>query len=46
MRSKMDKITKISDSLEHLKNRVVTYWAKNYMPLFIQIMDQLQKPVF
>jgi hypothetical protein len=46
MRSKIDKIAKISDSIEHPKNRGVTYWAENNMPLFVQIIDQLQKPVF
>jgi hypothetical protein len=46
MRRKIDKITKISDSVEHPKNRGVTYWAENYMSLFGQISDQLQKPVF
>jgi len=46
MRSKIDKITEISDSVEHLKNRGVTCWAENYMPLFVQIIEQLQKPVF
>jgi len=24
----------------------VTYWAENDMPLFVQIIDQLQKPLF
>jgi len=42
----MDKIAKIFDSVEHPKSRGVTYWAKNIMPLFVQIIDQLQKPVF
>jgi hypothetical protein len=46
MRSKIDKITKISDGVEYPKTKGVTYWAKNYMPLFGQIIDQLQKPVF
>jgi len=46
MGSKIDKIAKIFDSVEHPKNRGVTYWAKNIMPLFVQIIDQLQKPVF
>jgi hypothetical protein len=46
MESKIDKITKISDSVEHAKNQGVTYWAENNMPLFVQIIDQLQKPVF
>ena len=46
MRSKIDKITKISDSVEHPKNRGVTYWAENDMPLLVPIIDQLQKPVF
>jgi hypothetical protein len=46
MGSKIDKITKMSDSVEHPKNWGVTYWAKNNMPLFVQIIDQLQKPVF
>jgi hypothetical protein len=46
MRSKIDKIAKISDSVEHPKNQGVTYWAENDMPLFVPIIDQLQKPVF
>jgi hypothetical protein len=46
MTSKIDKIAKISDSIEHPKNRGVTYWAEDKMPLFVQIIDQLQKPVF
>jgi hypothetical protein len=46
MGSKIDTKAKIFDSVEHPKNRGVTYWAKNIMPLFVQIIDQLQKPVF
>jgi hypothetical protein len=46
MGSKIDKIPKISDSVEHSKDRGVTYWVENDMPLFAQIIDQLQKPVF
>jgi hypothetical protein len=46
MGSKIDKITKISDSIEHPKNQGVIYWAKNNMPLSVQIIDQLQKPLF
>jgi hypothetical protein len=46
MRSKIDKITKISDSVEYPKNRWVTDWVEDYMPLFVQIIDQLQKLVF
>jgi hypothetical protein len=46
MRSKIDKIAKISDSVEYPKNRWVTDWVENYMPLFVQIIDQLQKLVF
>jgi hypothetical protein len=46
MRIKIGKITKISDSVEHPKNRGVNYWAENYMALFDQIIDQLQKPGF
>jgi len=37
MRSKIEKITKISDSVEHPKNRGVIYWAENYMPLFASV---------
>jgi hypothetical protein len=43
MRSKIDKITKISDNVEYPKNQGVTYWAENYMPLFGQVIDWLQK---
>jgi len=46
MRSKIDKITKKSDSVEHPKNQGITYYAENNMPLFVQIIGQLQKPVF
>jgi hypothetical protein len=46
MRNKIDKIAKISDRVEHPKNRGVTYWAENKMPLFVPIIDQLQKSVF
>jgi len=46
MGSKIDKIVKISDGVEHPKNQDVTYWAKNNMPLFVQIIDQLKKPLF
>jgi hypothetical protein len=45
MRSKIDKITKIYDSVEYPKSQGVTYWAENYMPLFGQVIDQLQKPL-
>jgi hypothetical protein len=44
--NKIDKIPKISDSVDYPKNREVTYWAKNNMPLFVQIIDQFQKPGF
>jgi len=40
---KIDKITKIFDSIEHPKNRGVTYWDENHVPLSIH---QLPKPVF
>jgi hypothetical protein len=46
MRNKIDKIAKISDSVEHSKDQGVTYWAENDMLLFVPIIDQLQKPVF
>jgi len=42
MRSKIDKITKISDSVEHPKNQGVTYWAENNIPLFVPIIVQLK----
>ena len=46
MRSKIDKIAKISDNVEHPKNRGVTYQAENYMPLLVQIIDRLQNRFF
>ena len=42
MGSKIDRIAKIFDSVEHPKNRGVTYWAKNIMPLFVQIIDLVE----
>jgi hypothetical protein len=47
MGSKIDKITKIFYSVEHPKSRGgVTYWTEKNIPLFVKIIDQLQKPVF
>ena len=43
MKNKIEKITKTSDSVRQTKNQGVIYWAENYMPLFVQIIDQLQK---
>jgi hypothetical protein len=39
MGNKMDKIPKISDSIDHLENGGVTYWGENDMPLFVQKID-------
>jgi hypothetical protein len=41
----IDKIPKISDSVDHPKRWGVTYWVENNMPLFVQIIDQFQKRV-
>jgi len=46
MGSKIGKITKISDSVEHPENQLVNYWAENSMTLIVQIIDQLQKTSF
>ena len=46
MRNKIDKMIRISDSVEHPNSRGVTYGAENNIPLFVQINDQLQKPGF
>jgi len=35
MGSKIGRIAKIFDSVEYPKNRGVTYWAKNIMPLIV-----------
>jgi len=41
MASKIDKITKLFDEVEH-KNRGVTYWTERNRPAVVQIIGQLK----
>jgi hypothetical protein len=41
--SKIDKITKIFDKVEDIKNRRVTYWAEKNGPTVIQIISGFKK---
>jgi hypothetical protein len=41
--SKIDKITKIFDKVEDIKNQGVTYWAEKNGPMVIQIISGLKK---